>query len=389
MWSNAESVSGLLMGQNSLEDAFKIGLIYLWLQGIFYLIQTQLRFEFRPKNYAIVSVTMSVLTAVLSVWFTINLGMGLEGLLLGMAGGVTGGAMLGLWWLRDSIKFHFEIAYLREMLFFSSPLVLSSVAVWATLYVDRVMINYLLSIEDVGLYGLGYRVASISSLIMIGFQSALTPLVYANHHKSETPAQLATIFRYFFAGAIVIFLVLSLFAEQIIGIVAPALYIEAASVVALLVPAILLGNMYIFTPGMAIHKKTGIIAKLNVVGAAINLLLNFILIPKIGIQGAALATLLSYVMVFLSYLFQSQKLYYVPHQWPAIIFILVFSGSAVSFYKVLDHQGWLGVVLSLGIIFSICIALLVLRILRADELKKAIKTELPKTFPRDSSQSDK
>ena len=64
-------------------------------------------------------------------------------------------------------------------------------------------------------------------------------------------------------------------------------------VVAYLVPAILLGNMYIFAPGISIAKKTKFIAYINVTGAALNIILNYFLIPKFGIVGAGTATLLT------------------------------------------------------------------------------------------------
>lgn len=372
MWFNAASISSFLMGQGDLDVAFKIGLFYIWIQGIFYLAQTQLRFEFRAKEYAIVSIVMSLLAALLSVFFAVFLDMGLEGLLLGMLGGSAAGTTLGLWWLRKNIKFCFDAKSLKHMLSFSAPLVLSSVAVWATLYVDRLMINYLLSVDDVGLYGLGYRVASISGLLLVGFQGALTPLIYANHEKLETPEQLATIFRYFFAGSVIVFLVLSLFSDGIISFLAPKEYSEAASVVTLLVPAILLGNMYIFTPGMAIRKRTDLFAKINAGGAILNFVLNIVLIPKMGIQGAALATLLSYVAIFSLYLFWSQKMYYVPHFWWAFVYILILSGGIVGLYSFLAYQGMLAFFLDLGAVIVVSIFLFYFGVLKFDELKSLI-----------------
>lgn len=339
MWINTKSLASFLMGQTGLEAAFRLGILYIWLQGLFYLAQNQFRFELRPKNYAIVSVLMSFATGGFAVWFTVGLNMGLEGLLLGMIVGTAAGTGLGLWWLRTSFRFRFKGSFLREMLVFSAPLVLSSVAVWATLYIDRIMINYFLTVSDVGLYGLGYRVASIAGLVMVGFQGALTPLIYSNYKKTETPEQLAKIFRIFVALSLSIFLFLSLFSETLINVIAPDEYISASSVVVFLVPAVLLANMYIFAPGAAIAKKTSIFAKINLLGACLNVLLNYLLIPEFGIDGASLATLSSYIFIFYFHMFTSQKLYPVPHQWSILFIGVVFATISVVISLNLNFEG--------------------------------------------------
>ncbi|MBO5210681.1 MAG: polysaccharide biosynthesis C-terminal domain-containing protein, partial [Clostridia bacterium] len=48
----------------------------------------------------------------------------------------------------------------------------------------------------------------------------------------------------------------------------------------------------------------------TMVGAGVNILLNFILIPKIGSQGAAIATFVSYLAVFIIRTFDAKK--YIP-----------------------------------------------------------------------------
>lgn len=369
MWMNADNVANVLMGQAGLATAFRLGIIFIWLQGIFYLVQSQFRFELRPKNYAVVSILMSVVTGGCAVWFTIGLDLGLNGLLSGMIVGTAAGAVLGLWWLRSSFRFCFRSSFLKEMLVFSAPLVLSSVAVWATLYIDRIMINHFLTVSDVGLYGLGHRVASIAGLVMIGFQGALTPLIYANHHKPETPAQLAKIFRIFVAFSLLIFLFLALFSGALIGLIAPADYLSASSVVVLLVPAVLLGNMYIFAPGAAIAKKTGIFAKINLLGACLNAVLNYLLIPKLGIEGASLATLLSYIFIFFLYMITSQRLYPVPHQWKIIMCSVAFAAGPTFLLAALDFGDSSELYLKTLLIALFVIFTLSIGLLRLEEVK--------------------
>jgi O-antigen/teichoic acid export membrane protein len=152
-------------------------------------------------------------------------------------------------------------------------------------------------------------------LVMVGFQSALTPLVFTHYREERTPRDLADIFRLFTAFAAMFFLGLALFAPEILRLLTTPAFYGAAPVVAYLVPAILLSNMYIFAPGIGIAQKTHIILWISLGGAAVHLGLNALFIPWLGLPGAALATLAGYACIFAAYMTASQRLYRVPHAW--------------------------------------------------------------------------
>ena len=311
-----------IMGQVGLQLEFQLGIIYIFFNSIFYLIQNQFRWELKSIQYAIISLTMVFVTAGVSLWLAYFLNWGLVGLLVGMLSGTAAATVLGLWWLRSSFQFRFNSVQLKEMLQFSAPLVFSGVAVWLTLYVDRIMINHFLTIDEVGVYGIGHRIASLASLVLVGFQGALTPLIYANYKNPNTPGQLAKIFRIFLLFALMVFLFLTLFSSDVLAIMTTPGFHGASKVVVFLVPAILLGNMYIFSPGIGIAKKMHIIVWLNVLGGFMNVGLNYCLIPVYGIMGAATGTMLSCGAVFAAYTLIGQRFYPIPHNW-FIIFAAV------------------------------------------------------------------
>jgi len=316
----------IVMGRIGLESVFRIGLVYIWLNGIFYLIQNQFRWELRSTNYAVVSCSMTLVTVAVAVYLAYGLRMGLLGLLYGKVAGSFAGCAYGLWHLQNSFRLRFSLNRLKEMLIFSAPLVPSGIAVFISHYIDRIMLNHYLTLNEVGLYGIGFRLASVAGLAMVGFQGALTPLVYSNYKNPETPSQLERIFRTFLAVSLCMFLGLSLFASEILVLMTTPAFYGAAQVVVFLVPAILLSNMYIFSPGIFIAKKTHLILYINLIGAVLNTVLNWLLIPAMGISGAALATLLGYGCVFSVYMIISQRLYQIPHQWKRIVSAVVISG---------------------------------------------------------------
>lgn len=314
-WLGADRFSNSLLGEEGQQEVFRVALLMIWFSGIFNLLQNQLRWQSKSTRYTIVSILDTVVSLGLTIIFILVLNSGIIGVFWGQTIGLLFGCVLAYWFSRHDFALVFDWGKLREMLKFSLPLVPSGVAVFVYLYIDRITINALMSIGDVGIFGVGYRIASIVSLLMFGFQISLMPLVYQHYRDPATPRNLSRIFRYFVAGALLMVIGLSLFARELLVLLTTPAYYGAWMVVPLLVPATVLSGMAMFAPGLSIAKRTGMIALINIVGAILNTLLNLLLIPYLGIEGAALATLITTATVFGLSLYFSQKTYPVPHAW--------------------------------------------------------------------------
>jgi O-antigen/teichoic acid export membrane protein len=262
------------------------------------------------------------------------------------------------------------------MLRFSIPLVPSGIGVLVTLYIDRVAIRTLMTIADVGLFGIGYRIASITGLLMVGFQVALTPLIYANYRDPRMPDELATIFRAFVGFAVLIVLGLALFAREILVIVATPTFYPAAAVVPLLAPALLLSSMYVFAPGLAIAKRTGPIAAIHITSALLNTALNLTLIPLLGITGAALATLLSAVFAFGAYMVLSQRHYPVAHDWTRLALAATVGAGCLGVGLTLETAAPWSLPARAGLLVIAAAALLWLGIVRLADLRALFSSSL-------------
>jgi O-antigen/teichoic acid export membrane protein len=263
-----------------------------------------------------------------AVWLVVGVGIGVDGVIIGQSVGSLAGACLALALLRNEIGLTASWPKLREMLSFSVPLVPSSVGVYLSLYADRLLIGRLLGLGSLGVYGVGYRVASVVMLPMFAVQAALTPLVYGRYRMAETPADIARIFRLFTGLMLLIVVALSVYASEIVRLVATPDYAAAASVVPFLAPALLLSNLYVFAPGLALSKRTGRIALLNLAGAALVVALDLLLIPALGIVGAGVANLLTAGALFGGYVRLGQREYPIPHDWRRLL--AAAAGGAVA-----------------------------------------------------------
>ena len=317
-WVLAADGSELLLGSSGDASLFRLGALYAFSYGLLDVVQNQLRWQLQPSSFAVTVVLQTALSVAVSLGLILVFDAGAAGMIYGYFAGTTIGALIGLYFARKSFSLTFDVGKLKEMLSFSFPLVIVVLGSTSMRYVDRIAIKELLSVDDVGLYAVAFRIAALMTLVTIGVQGALTPLVFSYFRDERTPAELARIFRYFLLISLTAFIGLSLFPDVAVKALAGPEFSGAATLVPLLAAAILLSGLYIFTPGLWIAKKTGRVALINITSAALNGGLNFILIPFWGISGAAWATVASASLRFGAQMVSSQRIYHVPHQWRAL-----------------------------------------------------------------------
>lgn len=314
-----EWINSYLLGNVRFITAMRLSLVFISLNGLFCLLQNQFRWELRSREYAGVSVIYSALMLGLGALFAYGLHLGLIGIMWGqiLAAAVANG--IAWWRLRLSFVLEFDLSRLHQMLCFSAPLVPSGLATFVSLYINRLALNSMASLYDVGLFGIGYRIASVVTLLIIGIQGALTPLVYAHYQKPSTPRELAKLFEWFLAFSLFGCLGLSLFSHELLLFFATPAYLPGAGLVTFLAPALLLSQMYIFAPGIAIQKKTHWQLAITIVTALISVVLNLLLVPRLGVKGAAFATLITAMVFFICWVTTSHRLYPIPFRWYSIV----------------------------------------------------------------------
>ncbi len=282
--------------------------------------QTTLSYDINPKKSIIITFCVALFLIFFNCIFVIFLKLGLNGAILAIFSSNLLGACVAYLCTKKYFSYkeaNFEIV--KKVLKFSFPLAISAFFTLMLLYIDRVSIKFFLGVNSVGIFSVAYRLASIISIVMVGIQGALGPLIYRNVNDPNSIKQLALLFEKFMVIASCFILSLELFAPELIIIFTSEAYHYASSVVRILVPAVIISYMYIFFPGMNINKKTNVIMKINIISAIINLFLNIILIHYFKIAGSATATLISYSIFLGLFIYNSQKIYYIPIRTKLII----------------------------------------------------------------------
>lgn len=313
-----------------LETPFRVGLLAIAGQILFNLLTIQLRYDLRPRMYGLVSVAFTLISNATAVVLVVWGDTGVVGVFWGqVAGYLAAGAMAAVAARRGfARRFHPDKA--REMLAYSVPLVFSVIGTHVAMLTDRVAIKGFLGLDEVGIYGIGARVASTVALLISAFASALYPLLFRHYKEPETPPQVARLFRVFLLMVLPILLGLSLFSREIVLVLAPPEYARAADVIAILSLAVTLAGMSLFTPGMELARRSRLLAVISIVVAFENVGLNLLLVPPMGAVGSATSTLISAATGFLASMIASQRLYPVPHHWRRLAVATVIAGAAAG-----------------------------------------------------------
>ena len=299
-------------------EACRAGAVFIGANGVMLLLQSQFRWERRPKAYARAAIAYGALTLGLLALLAWRGSADAADVLWAHAGAsllVAAGAWLAL---RGTLAWGLDTVELRAMLHYSLPLVPAGVAVFALTYLHRWTLGAMGTLEEVGLFGVAARIGGAVTLVLIGVQTAITPLVYAHHREPGTPAALARLAEGFWCLALLVCGVMALFARELVSWLAGATYGAAAPLVVWLAVAALLGQMYVFAPGIPIARRTGLQLVITVAAALAGVLLSVLLVPLAGARGAAVATVVAALLFLGAWVVTGQRLYPLPLRWSAL-----------------------------------------------------------------------
>jgi O-antigen/teichoic acid export membrane protein len=118
-------------------------------------------------------------------------------------------------------------------------------------------------------------------------------------------------------------LAISMFAQPLVRFMSPPDYWRAAHVIPIVGLAyVLVGLSYFFRVGLQYTKKTKYLGYAVGASAALNVPLNFILIPRFHAMGAAWATLLSFAVLSLATWRVGQRNYAIPFEYARLAKLL-------------------------------------------------------------------
>ena len=276
----------------------------------------------------------------------------------------------------SEIGFKFpRFKFIKEYLCFGLPTIPSNLSYWAVDSIDRYFIGIFLGAAFVGYYSPGYTLGNVIMMISAPFSLILPSVLpkYYDGEKNEIVSRyLKYSLKYFLLISIPLVIGLSFLSKPILDILTTT---EIASQGYLITPFIavsclLFGFYVIISNSILLAKKTKVIGSIWVITALINICLNVILIPIFGIIGAAFATLFSYIFVFVMGTYYSLKYVNLKLDLSFIIKVLISSLLIVIIILLIEPNGIIDILVSVGIsIVVYIVTLIIFKVIKKEELK--------------------
>lgn len=196
-----------------------------------------------------------------------------------------------------------------DMLKYSLILIPNSILWWCINASDRFFVSYMCSTADNGVYAMSYKLPTllntVSSIFMQSWQmSAIKE--YENKGESGFYNQ---IYKLFIFAMCLSTLILMLISKSLLNIYVGYEYRDAWIYAPFLMISFFAGSLGTFWGAFYIaSKKMNKYLQSAILGALVNIILNFLLIKQIGTIGAAIATMISYIVVLIARAKGIQKL---------------------------------------------------------------------------------
>ncbi len=184
----------------------------------------------------------------------------------------------------------------KNLLKESFPLIFSGFAILIFMKIDQIMLGQMRSNSEVGIYSAAVRISELWYFIPSTIVSSVAPTIYAakeksEHHYYKRIRQLLRLLTYI---SLAISIPMTFLSKNIVLMMFGSGYAEAGSILAVHIWASLFVFMGVATlPWFVTEGLNHVSLGKTVVGAILNIILNFLLIPEYGGIGAAIATIAS------------------------------------------------------------------------------------------------
>lgn len=202
-----------------------------------------------------------------------------------------------------------------EMLSFSLPLYISAIFGVLASWTDTIALGIFKSANFVGVYNAALPLAQLIMAVPLSFSMIFNPVMaeyYSKGRFNQVEKINRTVIKWIFMINFGIALPLIIFSRQVLNFLFGIEY--TAGWPALIILSVgFLFTTFIYTSSgiLGVLKKTRQVMACNITSAAINIILNMVLVPVYGLVGAAIATAITYTFtaaVLIAFVWRSKRM---------------------------------------------------------------------------------
>lgn len=342
---------------------FKLSGLTLILQLLFHIPQQRRKVAERAASNVAHSLIALFIGISINIYLIVFLKWGLKGIYYGPVFTMIIVVLINLQsWIKA--KWDFDKSLLFSMLKYSIPILFGNLSIWIVNLSDRWVLNLFVSLEEIGIYQVGYRMGMGIGFVVIAFKTALPQVSYrVAQDNSERDAK-SFFSKIFFLYPVICGLpviALSIFSKDLMMILTTEKFHSAFQIVPIVALAYFFeGATTSVGMGIDIKGKTKYIPIFLALGGITNIILNFIFVPIYGIVAAAWTSVIAFIIPFVGYAWVTNKFYYIQRDYGhfcqilGIIFlvVLIYSKTIPFLYIQLNS-----IVAKIGFLFFAGIAI--------------------------------
>jgi len=252
-----------------------------------------------PIKFSIYTLTQTIMDFALSYLLVAIYKLGYMGRLEGTYIAFFIFSILGLYLLyRMNYVSKITFKYTKDILNFGVPLIPHAIGGTIIAMSDRYFISYFVGNDEVGLYTIAYQISALMLLVSVSVNQAWSPMLFKLlKEKNIKQTYKYTLYLFLFFSLVVIgtyflrdllfyffvnekfYIAKKYFSWLLVGFFFQSLYF-------------LVANLFFF------EKQTKLLASITILGAILNLALNYFFINKNGVIGVAYATAITWGLFF-------------------------------------------------------------------------------------------
>jgi len=343
-------ISDILFSDTSYKPMLLLAGFILLMDSLFHFPQILLQAQKHSLGYIGVVFLNVTLNLVLSYYFLVHRGFGIEGVLYSALIAGAGAFVITIPLVLRNLTFHFSISKYKEFVKYGIPYVANYLFVVLIDLSDRFLLQRFINPEEVALYSANYKLGAAMAIVVNAFRLAWHPFFLSISNSPDAKRTFSRVFSYFLLFSCGMFLFISIFIDDIVRVniggfhLIAEEYWEGTFIIPWILFSYLISGAYIiFAAGIHIEKKTGYTPLFTGAGILTNILANIILIPILGIYGAAISTVIGYGVMTLFQYFTVQKFYYIKYEFNRLLKVLVSTAIVFFTYKLFLSESEFGI----------------------------------------------
>lgn len=376
----SESLSTVIGASENLSEPIQILAICLPFELVFQHLQLILRLQRKVVLFTFTNIARVIFMPLLVYVMVVVLDQGIMGVFISKIITLSCLTIVTFFILRDNFSIKIDPNVFKRLVAFTLPGYPDMVIRQLMNVLPRSLLAIYAPLTAVGLFGIASRVSKILNLFVMAFNRSWSPFAFENADKPEEKRIYSIIFKTYSFSIIVIGLILSLFAKEVIMILTPDTYHSAFYMVAgVAFYRGLRGITLMFGTSLYVSDKVKWTSYLNIIQLIVFVLLSLLLIPRYETSGLILSMNIAGIIYVILYALKSLQYFKFDIPLKELLITLSIASLSIIGFNSFDIEIITGILLKslFIIIFTYTGLKIILSKKEHDHLTSSVLSKIP------------